>query len=274
MTSKRGQPGTRAAKLLAESILLGRDGTIATVTLNNPDKLNALSFGMWMRLGEIVRALEADDSVRCIVLRGAGERAFAAGADISEFETMRSNARVAKDYGDKIEGTMRAIKECRHPTVAMIHGVCVGGGLEVASQCDLRICGTSSRFGIPINKLGLVVGYGEMAALVDLVGRATALEILLEGRVFGAVEAKEKGLVNRVVADDKVEEEAMAAAQRIADGAPLVAGWHKKFARRLADPRPLTEAERDEGYACFDTEDYRIGFKAFLAKQKPRFNGR
>jgi len=257
-----------------DTILLQRDAAIATVALNNPEKLNALSFAMWMRLGEVMRELEADESLRCIVLRGAGDKAFAAGADIAEFEQRRANARVAKDYGDKIEGTMRAVAECRHPTVAMIHGVCVGGGLEIASQCDLRICGASSRFGIPINKLGLVVGYGEMAALIDLVGRATALEILLEGRVFGAEEAKAKGLVNRIVADDQVETEALAAAARIAAGAPLVARWHKKFARRLADPRPLAEAERDEGYACFDTEDYRIGFKAFLAKQKPQFKGR
>jgi enoyl-CoA hydratase/carnithine racemase len=259
---------------MSEPVFFERNGVIATVTLNNPDKLNALSFGMWTRLGEIVRDLAADDGVRCVVLRGAGGKAFAAGADISEFETMRTNARVAKDYGDRIEGTMRAVKECRHPTVAMIHGVCVGGGLEIASQCDLRICGESSRFGIPINKLGLVVGYGEMGALIELVGRATALEILLEGRVFDAGEAKQKGLVSRVVADDRVEAEALAAAGRIAAGAPLVARWHKKFARRLADPRPLTEAERDEGYACFDTEDYRIGFKAFLAKSKPQFKGK
>jgi len=259
---------------MSDPVYFQRDGSIATVVLNNPEKLNALSFGMWMRLGELVRELEADDGVRCIVLRGAGDKAFAAGADIAEFEKVRTNARVAKDYGDKIEGTMRAVAECRHPTVAMIHGVCVGGGLEIASQCDLRICGESSRFGIPINKLGLVVGYGEMQALIELVGRATALEILLEGRVFGAAEAKEKGLVNRVVADDQVEAEALAAAARIAAGAPLVARWHKKFARRLADPRPLSEAERDEGYACFDTEDYRIGFNAFLKKQKPQFTGR
>ena len=259
---------------MSDPVYVERDGTIATVVLNNPEKLNALSFAMWMRLGELMRELEADNGVRCIVLRGAGEKAFAAGADIAEFEQVRTNARVAKDYGDKIEGTMRAVAECRHPTVAMIHGVCVGGGLEIASQCDLRICGASSRFGIPINKLGLVVGYGEMQALIELVGRATALEILLEGRVFGADEAKQKGLVNRVVADDQVEAEALAAAARIAEGAPLVARWHKKFARRLADPRPLTEAERDEGYACFDTEDYRIGFKAFLAKQKPQFKGK
>jgi enoyl-CoA hydratase len=259
---------------MSDPVYIERGGAIATVVLNNPDKLNAMSFGMWMRLGEIMRELDVDESLRCIVLRGAGDKAFAAGADISEFEATRSDSLVAKDYGHKIEGSMHAVQECRHPTVAMIHGVCVGGGLEVASQCDLRICGESSRFGIPINKLGLVVGYGEMAALIDLVGRATALEILLEGRVFGAAEAKEKGLVSRVVADDKVEEEAMAAARRIAAGAPLVARWHKKFARRLADPRPLTEAERDEGYACFDTEDYRIGFEAFLAKTKPEFKGR
>ena len=259
---------------MSEPVYFERGGAIATVVLNNPEKLNAMSLGMWMRLGDIMRELDADESLRCVVLRGAGDKAFAAGADISEFETARTNAKVAKDYGHKIEGTMRAVQESRHPTLAMIHGVCVGGGLEVASQCDLMICGESSRFGIPINKLGLVVGYGEMAALIDLVGRASALEILLEGRVFDAAEAKQKGLVNRVVADDKVEEEAMAAARRIAAGAPLVARWHKKFARRLADPRPLTEAERDEGYACFDTEDYRIGFRAFLAKQKPEFKGK
>ncbi len=249
---------------MSDTVLVQHHAAIATVVLNHPEKLNALSFAMWMRLGELMRELEADDGVRCIVLRGAGDKAFAAGADISEFEKTRTNARVAKDYGDKIEGTMRAVAECRHPTLAMIHGVCVGGGLEIASQCDLRICGASSRFGIPINKLGLVVGYGEMAALIGLVGRAIALEILLEGRVFGAIEAKEKGLVNRVVADDQVESEALAAAARIADG----------FARRLADPRPLSEAERDEGYACFDTEDYRIGFSAFLAKRKPQFRGK
>jgi len=169
---------------------------------------------------------------------------------------------------------MGAIARCRHPIVAMIHGVCVGGGLEVITQCDLRICGASSRFGIPIKNLGLVVGYGEMQGLIALVGRAVALEILLEGRVFGAEEAKDKGLVSRVVPDDKVEEEATAAARRIADGAPLVARWHKKFARRLANPRPPTAAERDEAYACYDTEDFKTGVRAFLAKKKPEFKGR
>jgi len=255
-------------------ILLARSGDIATVTLSNPDKLNALGLGSWKRLGEAMRELDADKRLRCIVIRGAGDRAFAAGADIAEFETTRRNAKLAKKYGAVLEATMGAIARCRHPIVAMIHGVCVGGGLEVTTQCDLRICGASSRFGIPIAKLGLVVGYGEMKGLIDLVGRAVALEILLEGRVFGAEEAKDKGLVNRVVPDDKVEEESLAAARRIAEGAPLVARWHKKFARRLSNPRPIAKSERDEAYACYDTGDFKIGVKAFLAKQKPQFKGK
>ena len=255
-------------------IQVDRADQIATVILNNPDKLNALNLAMWKRLGEVMRELDADLSLRCIVLRGAGGKAFAAGADISEFEKTRNNSRNGRKYGDALEVTMAALARCRHPMVAMIQGVCVGGGLEIVSQCDLRICGASSRFGIPINKLGLVVGYGEMKGLIDLVGRAAALEILLEGRVLGAAEAKDMGLVNRVVPDDKVEEEAMAAARRIAEGAPLVARWHKKFARRLAHPRALARTERNEAYACYDTEDFKIGVEAFLSKRKPEFKGK
>jgi len=257
-----------------DSVLVTRDGAIATVVFNRPDKLNALTYDMWLRLGAAMQELSADDTLRCVVLRGAGEKAFAAGADIAEFESVRADARQAKRYGEKIAGTMRAVAECRHPTVALIRGACVGGGLEVAAQCDLRVCGASSRFGVPIKNLGLVVAYDELAALIALAGRAVALELLLEGRVFGADEAKNKGIVNRVVPDEQVEEEAYACARRIAEGAPLVARWHKKFARRLADPRPLSEAEYDESYACFDTEDYRIGVEAFLAKRKPEFKAR
>lgn len=255
------------------SVELRREGVIATVVLSNPGKLNALSRQMWMRVGELMRELSADESLRCVVLKGEGGKAFAAGADISEFETERANAAQAKRYGEDVAGSMRAVAECLHPTVAVIEGACIGGGLELASQCDLRICGESSRFGVPIKNLGLVVAYDEMAGLMALAGRAVTLEILLEGRVFGAAEAYDKGLVNRVVADDKVLEEGYAMAQRVADGAPLVARWHKKFARRLADPRPLSAAEYDESYACFSTEDFQIGSKAFLAKQKPAFRG-
>jgi enoyl-CoA hydratase/carnithine racemase len=170
--------------------------------------------------------------------------------------------------------TIEAIANCRHPVVAQIHGICVGGGLEIAGLADIRICGESSRFGVPINKLGLVMAYAEIGSLIALAGEAAALEILLEGRVFDAREAKDKGLVTRVVPDDRVEIEARDSAQRIAAGAPLVARWHKKFARRLRDAKPLTEGEYDEGFACFGTEDFRIGYRAFLEKSKPEFKGK
>ena len=259
---------------MSESIVISRDGAIATVTLNRPQRLNALNREMWAGLGAAMRGLSADDSLRCIVLRGAGGKAFAAGADIAEFATERANAHQAKQYGELIHATMQAVAQCRHPTVALIEGACVGGGLEIAAMCDLRICGTSSRFGVPINKLGLTMAYGELAGLLALVGRAVALEILLEGRVFDADEAYRKRLVNRVVADDQVEAEAHALARRIADGAPLVARWHKQFIERLTVRADIPPEEWDVGFACFDTADYRSGVQAFLAKTKPKFEGR
>ena len=259
---------------MAETILLERHGPIVTVVLNRPEKLNALTKPMWKRLGEAFTELSRDDTVRCIVIRGAGDKAFAPGNDISEFATERSDVKQARAYGKVMHATIEAISKCRHPIVAQIHGICVGGGLEIAGLADIRICGTSSRFGVPINKLGLVMAYAEIGSLISLAGEAAALEILLEGRVFDAAEAKEKGLVTRVVPDDQVAAEARATAQRIADGAPLVARWHKKFARRLRSPRKLSAREYDEGFACFGTEDFRIGYQAFLAKTKPEFKGK
>jgi len=259
---------------MSDHILVERDGAIATVVLNRPEKLNALTRPMWKRLGEAFREVSADDGVRCVIIRGAGTKAFAPGNDISEFATERSNVEQARAYGEDMRRTIESIGECRHPVVAQIHGICVGGGLEIAGLADIRICGESSRFGVPINKLGLVMAYAEIGALISLAGEAAAMEILLEGRVFDAAEAKDKGLVTRVVADERVEAEARETAQRIADGAPLVARWHKKFARRLREGKPLTPAEYDEGFACFGTKDFQVGYQAFLAKAKPAFEGR
>ena len=257
-------------------ILVERDGAIATVTLSNPGKLNALTVAMWRELARAMETLSADGRLRCVVLRGAGRKTFAAGADIAEFARARDNAEQGKVYHRQyVQGALKAVGECRHPTVAMIHGPCVGGGLEIACMCDLRIAGESGRFGVPINRLGFAIAYDELAALLPLTGRAVALEILVEGRVWEAKEALEKGLVTRMVPDSRLKEEAYAAAHRIAEGAPLANRWHKRFVRRLVpQPAPLTEAEIAENYAYFATEDYRIGMDAFAKKKKPRFVGR
>ena len=259
---------------MAGTILIDRDGTTATVTLNNPDRMNALDLEMWAGLARAFETLSADDGLRCIVLRGAGDKAFAAGADVAQFAAVRSTVPQARAFAAITHSSMQAIATCPHPVIAMIHGACVGGGLEIASMCDMRICGAASRFGIPVKRLGLVVSYSELKPLVALVGRAVALEILLEGRIFDADEALAKGLVNRVVADADVGEAVLAAAARIAEGAPLVARWHKQFVRRLDDPAPLSAAEIDDCYACFETQDFAIGYQAFLDKARPVFTGR
>ena len=230
---------------MAGFVSLDRGEVTATVTLNNPERMNALDTTMWRELEKAFVALSADDQLRCVVLRGAGDEAFAAGADVAEFATVRSNREQALAYARVTHAALQAVANCLHPVIAQIHGACVGGGLEIASMCDMRICGS-----------------------------ATALEILLEGQVFGADEALAKGLLNRVVPDAEVEREVQATVTRIIEGAPLVARWHKRFLRRLGDPAPVTEAEMDECYACFDTEDFRIGYRAFLDKGKPLFKGR
>ncbi len=258
---------------MSDSILLTRDGFIATVTLNRPDRLNALDLASWNSLAQTFDGLSRDDSLRCVVIKGAGNN-FAAGADIQAFAQERADAASARRYAQAVQRALKAVGEGKHPVVACISGVCVGGGLELASVCDIRICGASSRFGVPVNKLGSTMAYGELAALVQLVGPAAAREILLEGAVFGAERALALGLVNRAVADGDVERESYAAARRICDGAPLAARRHREFIRRLADPKPLTQAEIDASYADMDTEDYREGVAAFLAKRPPVFKGR
>jgi enoyl-CoA hydratase/carnithine racemase len=259
---------------MSELITSARDGVIATVTINNPAKRNALSKAAWAQLAETMHGLSAEEDLRGIVLRGAGAEAFAAGADISEFPRERADSVQAKHYHEHVTDGIYAVRDCRHPTIAMIQGACTGGGMEIACACDLRISGESGRFGVPIKRLGHALAYPEMQLVQQLVGRALVLEILLEGRILDAREAERRGLVNRVVADDKLEQEVYATAQRIAQGAPLAARANKKFARRLLNAAPLTQEELDEGYALCDSEDYKEGVRAFLAKEKPAFKGK
>ncbi|HRF29533.1 MAG TPA: enoyl-CoA hydratase-related protein [Azonexus sp.] len=256
------------------TINLAVEGEIATLTLNNPDKLNAINLAMWQQLSANMATISADRDIRCVMLRGAGDQAFAAGGDLEEFVTGRATLEQALHYHGEVAKALNAIADCPHPTVALIKGACIGGGLEIAGVCDLRIAGESARFGAPINKLGFSMYPGEMEGLLRLAGPAVIKEILLEGRILSAGEAYEKGLLTRVVKDEQVEDEAYASARRICQGAPLVAGWHKQWIRRLLDGRPLSDEEKAASFAFLETEDYREGLAAFLEKRKPVFKAR
>ena len=259
---------------MSELVRLERDGAIARLALNRPEKLNAFTLAMWRRFGERMAEVVADEELRCLLISGGESAAFGAGADIAEFLEVRSNAEQAEAYAEAIEPGLAALADCPVPSVAAIRGACMGGGLELALLCDIRIAAEDARFGIPINRIGHCLPYAGLQPLVALVGQATASEILLEGRIFGAEEALAKGLVTRLVPDEALDEEAGAAGRRIAAGAPLAARWHKRFIRRAADPRPLSDEERREPYRSCDSADYREGIRAFLAKEKPSFAGR
>ena len=249
------------------------DEGIATVTLDHPAKMNVLDRDGWERLGVVFEELAADGSVRCVVVRGAGERAFSAGSDIGSFEAQRETPEQVRRYAAAVRRGLAGVWECPHPVVAAVEGVCAGGGLAVAAACDVTVCGESSRFGVPVNRLGLTMSYDEMAPALAAVGPGPLLEVLLTGDFLNARRARETGLASRVVPDGTALDEAMRVARRVAAGAPLVNRWHKKFVRRAALGRPLSEAEREEAYEAFRTRDYREGRTAFLAKRTPCFEG-
>jgi len=267
-------------------IVTERQDAVVTVALNRPNKLNSLDLPMWRGLAETFREINADTGVHVVVLKGAQSRgadptsakgkAFAAGADISEFDTVRATAEQAKDYDVVLRDALVEVSGCPHPVVVQIEGACVGGGLELACMGDLRICGAGSRFGVPINRISVVMAYPEIAGLMRHAGAAHVLELLLEGRVVDARAAHQMGFVNRVVPDEQVADEVKATVERILAGAPLVNRWHKRFVRRLlTDPAtPIGPAELDECYEFLATEDYAEGLAAFRAKRRPAFRGR
>ncbi len=256
-------------------ILLRCEPPIATVTINRPAQRNAISFTMWTQLTETLRELDADRSVRCVVITGAGNEAFSAGADISDFEQYRSDSAKGRIYNRAVDGLLETVAEMATPVISMIRGFAAGGGCELAVATDLRIAAAGSRLGIPVARLGITIGHREMYGLVNLVGKGNALYILLSGRLLDADEALRIGLVNQVAPADKLAEVTYRLAADIAALAPLSHAVNKRTLNQvLAKPSlDLTPEEADLPLTQFDTRDYQEGFRAFLEKRRPRFIG-
>ena len=259
-----------------DQILVSVDDCVGRITLNNPERHNTLSVEMRGALPAALTALDQDPGVRVIVLTGAGERAFSAGADISEFGEQRTTpeARAEYDRGSAFGG--RVWSAVDKPIIAMIRGYCIGGGLLVALQADIRIAAEGSQFGVPAGKLGLGYSPSGVAALLELVGPAWTSEILFSARRLDASEAVHIGLVNRVVAGERLDEEVMDLARMIAANAPLTVAACKAAIRELRrDPDQRDLEHVDEMVeACFRSEDYLEGQAAFREKRAPRFRGR
>jgi enoyl-CoA hydratase/carnithine racemase len=256
--------------------LIGRkEGAIGWMIFNNPERRNAVSLDMWRAIPDVLAAFEADPEVRVIVFTGAGERAFVAGADISQFEAERNDAAAEQRYSAASAAANIAMAGLSKPSIAMIRGYCIGGGLAVALTCDMRICTEESRFAIPAARLGLGYGFGGVRALIDVVGPSIAKEILFTARQFTAEEALRVGLVNRVAPAGELEALVREYAALIGANAPLTLRAAKLAAREvMRDPerRRLAEVEAAVA-ACFDSADFKEGRTAFMEKRSPQFRG-
>jgi enoyl-CoA hydratase len=252
-----------------------RDG-VGAITFNQPDKRNAMSIEMWEGLGSILDAFDADPQVRVVVLTGAGDKAFVSGADISQFEKNRSNAEAQREYDRLTSAGQAKLAAFRKPTIAQIRGFCLGGGLAIAMQADLRIASEDSQFGIPAARLGIAYGFDGLRKLVQLVGPAHARFILYTAKRIDAREAERIGLINRAVPVTALDETVGDIARTVAENAPLsVAASKLTINEVMKDPgqRDL-EAITRASAVCFDSADYREGRSAFMEKRRPRFEGR
>ena len=262
---------------MPDDILLDRTDGIATVTFNRPDQRNAIDYHGWLALRRIAIDLDRDDSVRVVVFTGAGDRAFSAGADIKDFESYRDNSRKAQVYAEAFDGAMDAIEAVSKPTVCLIKGFCVGGGCEMSMACDIRIAADNSRFGIPVARLGILVGYREMRRLVNLVGPGNASYILMSARLLDSAEALGVGLVNQVVPLADVDGCVYDLAREMTPLAPLSQARHKRI-RQLVLENPalegLTTEQRLLPFTNFDSEDFHEGRSAFVERRQPNFTGR
>lgn len=260
---------------MSEGILrVERDGPIGRLVLDNPARRNAIGAGMWQAIPKAMSDFEADPQIRCIVVRGQGRVAFAAGADISEFEQRRSDEACVEQYEGLIDAAHKALEQSRKPVIAQVHGFCIGGGLATALSCDLRYAGASSLFAIPAARLGLGYGVPGTNRLVATVGHAFAREIMFTARRFNAEEALAIGLVNRVLPDDELDEFVRTTALALAENAPLTIACAKTVIDELIAPASDFVASRQAIARCMGSEDYIEGRRAFMEKRSPRFTGR
>jgi enoyl-CoA hydratase len=258
-----------------EKIITRKDGKVAHLVFNNPERHNAMSLDMWTAMGEALEDFAKDDGVRVLVLSGAGGKAFISGADISRFASERANKDAIAHYNSVTERTNHLLAEFPKPTIAMVRGYCIGGGLGIALDCDMRICSDKSKFGVPAAKLGLGYAFPGIKRLVDLVGPSFAKEIFYTARQFDAAEAREMGLVNRVMPDAEVEAYVTNYAETIAGNAPLTINSVKFIVTQATRDESRRDLKRcaDLVTQCYASKDYVEGRTAFMEKRKPAFTG-
>jgi len=266
----------RHLQLRTDKMMAHVEDGVGWITFNQPKKRNAVSFDMWQAIPEIIKDFAASDDVRVVVLKGAGDKAFVSGADISEFEKVRNTPEQVEVYEAATGAANIALKSLEKPLIAMIRGFCIGGGMAIALTADIRVTSDDGQFGVPAAKLGLGYGYGGIKELMNIVGPSFAKEIFFTGGRFSAADAETMGLVNRVVPVDELEYRVMALAITIADNAPMTVKAAKAAINegtKNPDERELDRvAAMVEG--CFKSDDYKEGRRAFMEKRKPHFQGK